>query len=69
MTEAEKTLAKAACEDAFKQQIATVFGTLATAFSLATTDEAKRDALQRAERGVARSVDLLHGMLGIVNTA
>jgi cytochrome c551/c552 len=67
MTEAEKELATDACHDAFKQQIGAVFTTLAAAFSGAASDAAKQEAMQRAERGVARSLDLLHRMVGIID--
>jgi hypothetical protein len=70
MTGEEKQLAIEACHDAFKQQIGAVSNTLATAFSLDSTDAAKQaEATQRAERGVARSLDLLHRMTHIIDNA
>ena len=67
LTEAEKKLARAACEDAFQQQISGTCTSLAVAFSLAKTEEERQAAVQKAERGVATSTDLLRRMLRIVD--
>ena len=67
LTETEKKLARAACEDAFQQQITGTCTSLAMAFSLAATEEERQAAVQKAERGVATSADLLRRMLRIVD--
>jgi hypothetical protein len=67
MTDGEKALATAACQEAFKQQMSAVFTVLAGAFSMAgATDAEKQEAMRNAERGVARNLDILHRMLGII---
>ena len=67
LSETEKKLARAACEQAFQRDIAGTFTSLALNFSLATTDEERRAAMTKAERGVATSADLLRRMLRIVD--
>ena len=68
LTESEKKLARVACEDAFQRQLAATFSSLAAAFSVATSDEDRQAAVQKAERGVATSADLFRRMLRIVDT-
>jgi hypothetical protein len=68
LTEAEKTLARAACAEAFQRSIAGTFASLAAAFSVATSDADRQAAEHKAERGVETSADLLRRMLRIVDS-
>jgi hypothetical protein len=67
LTETEKKLARVACEEAFQRDITGTFTSLALNLSLAATDDERQAAVQKAERGVATSAELLRRMLKIVD--